>query len=154
MEHTVTKPEYETKYNEDLLELLKDIDSRSFELRTNHNTAYFTFIWFLITIIAGFLGFKDDLGYTKYIFLWSIISLVVWFYLYFEESAIWIKKMENIYKIAAKAIDEQTNPSDSLNKNLEKTCREKFVWKTYVYLQNIWLLLFIVGIIIFIVSWK
>jgi len=155
MEHTVSESEYNIDYNKDFLELLKDLESRNFDLRTNHNTAYFTFIWFLITIIAVFLGFKDDLGnYTKYIFLWSIISFVIWFYLYFKNSAIGIKKMENIYKIAAKSKDEGIDPSNALSKNLEKSCREKFVWRTYIRLQNLWLLLFLIGIIIFIVSWK
>lgn len=153
MEHTVSESEYSIDYDKDLLDVLKDLERRNFDLRTNHNTAYFSFIWFIITIIAVFLWFNDGLGnYVKYMFLWSIICFVVWFYLYFEKSAIEIKKMENIYTIAAKAKDEKTDPSNYLKENFKKTCWEKFIWKAYVYLQNIWLLLFIVWIIFYVVS--
>jgi len=153
MEHTVKDSEYKVDYNADFLGLLKDLEGRNFELRTNHNTAYFTFIWFIITITVGLLWFKNDLTiYTKYVFLLTIILFVIWFYLYFQESTIGIKKMEKIYSIIAEAIDNQTNPWDALKKNMKKTCWEKFVWKAYVWLQNIWLLLFLIWIISFIVS--
>ena len=151
MEHTVPEPEYGVDYDKNLLDLLKDLERRNFDLRTNHNTAYFTFIWFIITIIAVFLWFNNSLwNYIKYIFLWSIIFLVIWFYLFFEESAIGIRKMENIYKISAKA--ERNDPSKSLEENSKKTCWEKFIWKTYPILQKLWLLLFIIWIVVYVAS--
>ena len=153
MENTVSNYEYNMESNSESIELLKDMENRNFNLRSNHNTAYFTFIWFIISITSVFIWFKSDLNiYTTYIFLWTILSFVIWFYLYFEESVILIKKSGKMYNIVADALDKKTNPLDSLQKNIEKKCYEKFIWKAYVFFQNLWLILFMLWIVVYVVT--
>ena len=131
------------------LELLKNIEARTFEYKKDHNSSYFIFLWFLITIIWAFLWFKEELNIiTRNTLFFSLLFILWWSTFHFQYYEIQINKYQKLYSIIAKHTDNNTNPREDLDENNKESCWEKLLSKTSIYFQNIGVLLFFISIVL------
>lgn len=131
------------------LELLKSIEARTFEYKKDHNSSYFVFLWFLITIIWAFLWFKEELNIiTKNTLFSSLLFILLGSYFYFQHNEILIGKYQKLYSIVWMHIDNNTHPREDLDKNMKESFKEKLLSKLSSYYQNIGVILFFISIIL------
>ena len=145
------------KFIKENMPLLKDLEERDYDLRKQHNSNFLVFIWFLIATAWVVISLNNVTLRTRNILVFSIISFVIWFFFSFLHSEISIQKfwktMESLLKFSSiDSITWMVEELNNSNKIWEESGKERFYKYSYMIFQNLWMLLFISWLIIFIIS--
>lgn len=126
----------------------KELQSIATERVNQYTNSNITFIWFLLWLSGIFLGFGEIKPITEYLLLWSIISLTLWYYIFF------MIERGNVLKIF-KAVDILKNKEDQSEESINTTLKDdvNHYWISYklvknlVYLIDFWIILFLFAMI-------
>jgi len=138
------------------MDWIKDLEERDFALREWHNTSLLTLSWFIIATSWIIISMNDIPIYIKYMFLISILWLVIWFLLSLDYTEVETKKLSKsacfLSKLETEKSTDIKKEIDELNKIREKKRYETPLKIWYLIFQNIWALTFIIWIIFFMIS--
>ncbi len=136
---------------------LQDLEDRNYELKKQYNTWFLTLLRFIITTNWVIISVENVSICVKYCLCVSIILLVIWLTIFFYISSLETKRIEESMKCMRKwnmsdNLWDMNEEIEILNKIRKKSSLEKvFNWISKICLYC-WILIFLVGIIIFMYS--